>query len=61
MQHILTTLHKADPHRVARAAAGLADGSILVNVIHQDETEARALVPHQQAGMLGGETEPAAL
>ena len=35
MQHILTTLHKADPHRVARAAAGLADGSILVNVIHQ--------------------------
>ena len=44
MQHLLTTLQKADPQRLARAAAGLADGSISVKVIHQDETEARALV-----------------
>ena len=44
MQHLLTTLHKADPQRLARAAAGLADGSISVQVIHQGGTEARALV-----------------
>ena len=44
MQHLLTTLQKADAQRLARAAVGLADESILVNIIHQDETEARALV-----------------
>lgn len=44
MQHVLTTLHKADAQRLACAAAGLADGSISVQVIHQDGTEARALV-----------------
>lgn len=44
MQFVLTILQKADPDRLARAATGLADGSIRVQVIHQDGTEARALV-----------------
>lgn len=44
MQYLLTTLQKADTHRLARAAAGLADGSIRVQVIHRDGAEARAFV-----------------
>lgn len=44
MQHALTTIQKTDPQRFARAAAGLADGTLTVEVIAQDHHEIRALV-----------------
>ena len=44
MEYILRTVQKADKDRLARAATGLADGSITVKLIHQDSHEARALV-----------------
>ena len=44
MQHIINTLIKTDKERLARAASGLADGSINVTLVHQDASEVRALV-----------------
>ncbi len=44
MEYTLRTIQKADKDRLARAATGLADGSITVKLIHQDSHEARALV-----------------
>ena len=44
MHHLLTTLHKADPQRLAKAAQGLADGTLTVTIVHQDSREVRALV-----------------
>ena len=44
MQHLTTTLAKTDKDRLARAATGLADGSISVMLVAQDASEVRALV-----------------
>ncbi len=44
MQHLTNTLAKIDQERLARAATGLADGSINVSIVHQDVGEVRALV-----------------
>ena len=42
MQHLTNALAKTDKDRLARAASGLADGS--VTILHQDASEVRALV-----------------
>ena len=50
MQHLLTTLQKADPQRLSRAAYGLARATegggdaITVKILHQDAEEVLALV-----------------
>ncbi len=44
MQHLTNTIATTDKERLARAASGLADGSITLTIIHQDASEVRALV-----------------
>ena len=44
MQHLINTIAKTDTDRLARAATGLADGSINLTIVHQDAGEVRALV-----------------
>lgn len=48
MYPLLTTLQKADPKRLAKAATGLADGSLSVALAYQDMEEVRALVVNEE-------------
>lgn len=46
MQHLLTILNKAEPQRLAKAAAGLADACLTVKLVYHDQDGIRATVQH---------------
>jgi hypothetical protein len=46
MQHLLTILNKAEPQRLAKAAAGLVDRCLTVKLVYHGQDGIRAVVKH---------------